>query len=121
MGIAVVGTVGIHHSDGFGEGILAFVVVGDHQVDAQTGAQLGFLHGGDATVHRDDQGDTLFFQLVDGNGVQTVAFLQPSGDVGDAMHTKAAQKMGEQAGGGDAIHIVVTENGDRLTPLHGEP
>ena len=96
------------------------MVVGDYQIDAQFPAKLRFLKGGDAAVHGDDQPHTLLMELMDGDGVQAVAFLQTAGDVGEAVRSVAAQKIGEQTGGGDAVHIVVTEYGDPLPLGHGQ-
>ena len=83
-------------------------------------AQLRFVDGGDAAVHADDEVHALGVKLVDGDGVQTVALLQPGGDVADAVCAHAAQKVREHAGGGDAVHIIVAEDGDFFAPVDGE-
>ena len=93
VGVAAVRPVGVHHRHGLGQLILAFVVVGDHKIDAQLPAQLRFLHGGDAAVHRNDEPHTLRMQEVDRDGIQTVAFLQPAGDIGHAVRPVAAEKI----------------------------
>ena len=116
----IVGTVRVYHCNGTGQRILALVMVGDNQVDAQRGAKLGLLNGGDAAIHGDDECDTLPLQLLDGNGVQAIAFLQAAGNVGNTMHPVAAQEVGQQAGGGDAVHIVVAENGNGFALGHGQ-
>ena len=64
----------------------------------------------------DDQVDTVGMELVDGNGVQAIALFQTSGDIGDTVGTVAAQEICQQAGGGDAVHIVVAEDGDLFLP-----
>ena len=116
MGIAAVRPMGIHHRGGFRQGILAFVVIGDHQIDAQILAHPGFLDGGDTTVHGDDQLDAFCVELVNGDGVEAVAFLQPAGDVTDHVGTLMAQKIRQKAGGGDAVHVIIAENGDLFAP-----
>ena len=95
------------------------MVVGDHQLNTQLLAKLCLLHGGNAAVHCHDQLDTFCVQLSDGNGVQAVALLQSAGDVGHAIRAKAANKVRQQAGCGDAVHIIVAENGDLLPILNG--
>ena len=92
----------------------------NHQVDTESAAHQGLFHGGDAAVHGDDQLHALGMELVDGDGVQAVALLQPPGDVAEAVCAPAAQKVGEQAGGGDAVHIVVAEDGDGFSPGDGK-
>ena len=119
VGVAAVCAVGVHHRNGLGQLILAFVVVGDDQIHPQLPAQPGFLNGGDAAVHRNNQGNALAFQLVQGNGVQAIALFQAAGDVADAVGALLAQKVGKQTGGGNAVHIVVAEDRDFFTPGNG--
>ena len=57
VGVAAVRPVGIHNCHGLGQDILAFMVVGDDQIDAQLPAQLRLGHGGDAAVYGDDEFD----------------------------------------------------------------
>ena len=120
MGIAIIGAVGVYHSHSLREDILAFMVIRNDQFHAHLLAQLGFFHGRDAAVHGDDQLDTLCGQLTDGNGIQTVAFLQSAGDVADAICTLRPQKMGQQAGGSNSVHIIVAEYGDLFSPGQGK-
>ena len=120
VGVAAVGSMGIHHCHGPGEDILALMMVGDDQIDAQLPAQLRLGHSGDAAVYGDDEFDPFAVQLPDGDGVQPVALLQPPGDVADAVRPMAAQKVRQQAGGGDPVHIIVAENGHFLSPGQGE-
>ena len=83
-------------------------------------AKLGFGDGGDTAIYRDDQLHVLLSQIVQRDGIQTVAFLQPAGDIGHAVSALAAQKGGQQAGGSDTVHIVVAEYGDFLPVHHGK-
>ena len=69
VGVPPINTMGIHHRGGLGQGVLALVVVGDDQVDAQLPAQLRFRQGGDAAVHGDHQFHTFAAQLANGDGV----------------------------------------------------
>ncbi len=120
VGIAAVGAVGVHHGHSLGEGVLAFVMVGDDQVDSQLPAQCRLLHGGDAAVHGDDELHALAGELPDGDGVQAVALLQTAGDVAAAVGALLSQVVRQQAGGGDAVHVVVAENGDFLPTAQGQ-
>ena len=123
VGVAAVVAVGVHHGNGLGQGILALMVVGDHQIHSQLPAQLRFGDGGDAAVHGDDELHAVLMELVQGDGVQTVALFQPAGDVADAVGTVAAQKVRQQTGGGDAVHVIVAKNGNFLLVFdgHGHP
>ena len=120
VGVTAVGPVGIHHGNGGGEPVLALVMVGDDQIDAHFPAQLRLGNGGDAAVHTDDELDPLVMKLVDGNGVQAVALLQPGGNVADAIGTLTAQEVRQHTGGGDAVYVIVTEDGDFLPPVDGQ-
>ena len=116
MGIAAIRPVGVNHRDCLGQGILAFVVVGDDQIHAQ----LSLGHGGNAAVHGDDELNPLVVKLVQGNGVQTVALLQPTGDVADTAAAVAAEKVCQQAGGGNAVHVIVAEDRDFFLVFDGQ-
>ena len=120
MGIAAVRAVGVYHSRCGGKRLLALMMVGNNQVNPQLPAQLRLTDGGDAAVHGDDQLDALVVKLVDGDGVQAVALLQAAGNVAHRVGAVAAEKIRQQAGGGDAVHIVVAEHGDLLPPGHGK-
>ena len=120
MRVAAVGTVGVHHCHRFRQDLFAFVVVSNHKVDAQLFAQLRFFHSGDAAVHGDNQPDAFFVQVLDGNGIQAVAFFQTAGDIADHIRAAGAQEGGQKTGGCDAVHIIVAKYGDFFTPSHGE-
>ena len=96
------------------------MMVGDDEINAQLFTQLRLIDGGDAAVHGDDQLDALSVELVDGDGIQAVALLQTAGNVAHRVGAVAAEKIRQQAGGGDAVHIVVAEHGDLLPPGHGK-
>ena len=119
VGIGAVGPVGVDDGAGLGQLLLALVVVGDDEIDAQFFAQRRLGGGGDAAVHRDDQADLLPVQLADGRLVEAVALLEPAGDIADAPASPAAQEVHQQAGGGDAVHVVVAVDGDLLAPGQG--
>ena len=120
MGIAAVGAVGVYHGNCGGQRLLALMMVGDDEINAQLLTQLRLAHGGDAAVHGDDQLDALGVELVDSDGIQAVALLQTAGNVAHRVGAVAAEKIRQQAGGGDAVHVVVAEHGDLLTPGHGK-
>ena len=120
MRITTVRTVGIYHSNGIGQLIFTFVVVGDYQINAQFFAELGFFYCSNTAVHSDDQLDTLLVEIVDGNGIQPIAFLQPTGDIADTICTVTTQKVRQQTGGGDTVHIIVTEYGNFFSAGHGK-
>ena len=125
-GVGTVRSVGVHHRGGVGELLFALVVVGDDEVHPEGFGVLRLLHAGDAAVHRDDEIHALLLpEVAHGLLPQTVAVLQPAGDILDAPSPPAAQIVHQQHGGGDAVHIVVAKDGDLLIagkggvdPLH---
>ena len=121
-GIGAAGPAGVHHRRGGGQGGLALVVVGDHQLHPQGGGAGRLLHGGDAAVHRDDEAHPLAPEGGHRLPVEAVALLHPVGDIGDHRPPLPAEEVGEQAGGGDAVHVVVAVDRDvfprRQRPAH---
>ena len=120
VGIGAVRAVGVHHRNGAGQLRLALVMVGDDQVDAQAAAELRFLVRRDAAVHRDDQVDLPARELADGDLIETVALLQPRGNIAGDAGAEASEKVGHQGGGGDAVHVVVAEYRNMLLSRHGQ-
>ena len=106
-GVGAVFPVGVHHRHGGGEFLLALVVVGDHQVDAQFLGVLHLFHGGDAAVHSDDEANPFLGQAVHRLPVHPIAFGQAVGDIVAHVPSLVPQVVGEQAGGGDAVHVIV--------------
>ena len=96
------------------------MVVGDDHVHPQGAGQLRLLHGGDAAVHGDDQGHPLPGQQGHGLPVQAIALIQAAGDVGGDGHPPPDKEIGEQAGGGDAVHVVVPVDRYLFAPLHSQ-
>ena len=120
-GVRAVRPVGVHHRGRRGQPRLAGVVVGDDHVHPKLRRQGGLLHRCDAAVHRDDESDPLFRQGVDRLRIQAVALSQAAGDVGNPLPAAGGQKLGQQAGGGDPVHVVVSVDGDKLLLLQGLP
>ena len=83
------------------------------------GAKLCLLQSGDAAVNGDDHTHALRMQVKNGTLVEAVALLQAAGNVADAVGTQTAQIVGQKTGGGDAVHVVVAENGDLRMSLYG--
>ena len=106
-GVGAILPVGVHHRHGGGEFLLALVVVGDHQVDAQFLGVLHLFHGGDAAVHGDDEANPFLGQAVHRLPVHPIAFGQAVGDIVAHVPSLVPQVVGEQAGGGDAVHVIV--------------
>ena len=118
-GIGAVLPVGVHHCHGLGQALLALVVVGDDHVHPQGGCVGRLLHGGDAAVHGDDQGDSPLRQGPDRGRIHPVALVQPVGDVILHPGPPGAEVVGQQAGGGDPVHVIVPVDGDLLPGLQG--
>ena len=120
-GRRVVWPLRIHHRRGGGKLRLAFVVIGDDHIHAGGGGIGGLRNGGDAAVHRDDERDALAFQMIDRADIQTVALVEPVGDIQRRFQADAAKILGQQAGGGDTVHVVIAVYRGGLAPLQGEP
>ena len=61
-----------------------------------------------------DQAHALLVQCGQRGGVDAVALVVAAGDVGDAAQALAVQIIGQQAGGGDAVHVIVAVDRDRF-------
>ena len=120
-GIGAVRPLGVHHRHGVGQGVLALVVVRDDQVQADFFGVAGLLHAGDTAVHGDDQGHALLPQGAQGILPQAVAVLDAAGDVFQAVPSAQPQVVHQQHGGGDAVHVVVSEHGHPLAGLQAPP
>ena len=88
------------------------MVVGDDDIHPQTPGVGGLLQGGDAAVHGDDEGDPLGVEGIHRLPVEAVALLQAVGDVRDHPGPPFPEELGEQTGGGDAVYIIVSIDGD---------
>ena len=95
------------------------MVVGDDQVDAQLPGVGGLLHGGDAVVHRDDQGIALVRQFFQRVPVHAVAALGAQGQFAAHLRAQVGEILVQNGGGGNAVHVVVAVNDDGLALLHG--
>ena len=91
-------------------------MIRDDQIHALLPAEAGLLTGGDSAVHGDDQTDALGLQTDNGLLIEAVALLDPPGDIAGDLTALAPEKLRQQAGGGDAIHIVVAKDRDVLPP-----
>jgi hypothetical protein len=58
-------------------------------------------------------------QRLDGRRVQTVALLQPVGDIELTGGAAGPEILRQQAGGGDAVHVVVAVDGHSLAVRQG--
>ena len=119
MRIGVIAAVRVDNGHAVRQRLLALVVIGNAQIDAEAFAVFRLLDGGDAAVNGDDELRALLVERADGELVQPIALLQPAGDVGDAAVEPAlpAEKVRQQRGRGDAVHIVVAEHDDLLAAL----
>ena len=120
VGIAVTLAMGVHHSHCLRQPVFALMVIGDDEIHAQLPAQRRLLHGGNAAVHRHNQGHALTGQEPDRRRVQTVALPHPSGDVGPAVRSPLPEEIREQACGSHTVYIIVPKDCHCLSPLQGK-
>ena len=107
---AAVRAVGVDHGAGGGQLVLTFVVIGDDEVDAERGGERRFLHAGDAAVDRDDQRHAGLGKCADGVTAEAVALLDAAGNVHRHIRPARAEIIGQKAGRGDTVHVVVAED-----------
>ena len=118
-GVRAVRPVGVHHGHGPRQGLPALVVVRHHHVHAQGPGVVHLLHPGDAAVHGDEESGPLLPQAADGVQAQAVAVLHPAGDVAQALRSLAAEVVLHHHRRGDAVHVVVPEDGHGLAVRDG--
>ena len=118
-GVGAVAAAGVHHRSGLGQDVLALVVVGDDQIQADLPGVAGLLHAGDAAVHGDHQAHPPVPEGAQGLPPQAVAVLHPAGDVLQTVRPPGAQVVHQQHRGGDAVHVVVAEDGHPLAAGDG--
>ena len=89
-------------------------MIRDHRIHPQSGGVGDLGVGGDARIHRNDEGHALGGQLVYGPHRHAVALSQTVGYV--AGHVSPQSLEVEVQGGhrGDTVHVVVAVNGDAL-------
>ena len=95
------------------------MVVGYNHIQPDLPGVGGLLHSGDAAVHRDDQAGAATGQMIQRAAVEPIALPVPVRNVGQAVQPFEAEVVREQAGGGDAVHVVVAVDRYRLPVLYG--
>jgi len=95
------------------------VVIGDDEVYAEFFGGLCGCGGGDAAIDCDDDFGALVGECFDGGFVEAVAFVDSVGDVGGdfGVGCDDPEHVDEDCGGGDAIDIVIAEDGDWFAVL----
>ena len=98
------------------------MVVGDHHVDALFAGVVHLIHRRDAVVHRDNESGSLFGEPVDGRPVKPVAVPLAFRQLVKHIRPARGQIAVQQHRRGDAVRVVIPENGDPLAavyrPLH---
>ena len=107
--------LGVNNGYRFGYSLLAaLVMIGYDEVDAHLFGVLGLLGCGYAAVNAYYEADALAVQRVDRRAVESVALADAVGYIRIALKPPAAQPIGQKAGRGYAVNVVVTVNGYRL-------
>ncbi len=104
----VVAEAGVGDRVGVRQGLGRHVVVGNHHREAQFPGPRHGAHVADAAVHGEQDARFLFggkaFDLGD---VEPVTFLAPVREVDARGYVVKAQRLQDQRGPGDAVHVVV--------------
>ena len=96
------------------------VVVGHDDIHATLDKVANLLGSGDAVVDRHDQaGVALGHHALEGGARKAVALVETARDKRGGIGAKRAQRLGEQARRGDAVHIEITEHGYGRALAHG--
>ena len=91
------------------------MVVGDDNIKAYPFCLLNLRQAGDATINSNNQTDTLLAKVFQGRFFQAVAFRQAVRDVRDGLTAKSRESLNEQGGGGYAVSIIVSVDGNFFT------
>ena len=118
-GAFVVGAVGVDDGGGPGQRFAGQVVVGDDQVETEFGGAIGFGHGGDAVVHRDDELIALGGQAAHGLRVEAVTAAVPAGQLAAHMRALVGKAFVQDGGGGNAVDIIIAKNDDGFLVFDG--
>lgn len=94
------------------------MVVGDDQIYAQLLCAAGFLHSGNAVVHRHHQRVSLFCQSLEYIGIQAISPAFPAGQFTANLRPLVGQTLKQDGRCRDAVHIVVAKNDDGLAFFH---
>ena len=92
------------------------MMIQDDHVHAAILQPLDWFNGGRSAIHGEEQADGKFLEAMGHPiGAEPVAFLQPVREI--VVHAPAhpAQKLGQQSGRGNAIHVVITKDHHRFT------
>ena len=97
------------------------MVVGDDEVDAEFFGDDCGVGCSDAAVDGDDDFGACISEGLDGGFVEAVAFIEAVGDVGVdfGVGCDDTEHVVEDGGGGDAVDIIITEDGDWFIVFDG--
>ncbi len=115
--VPAVPPLGVEHGQGPRQLVVRLVVVGDDEVDAKLARAIRGLGRPDATIDRHDDASPIGMEPVDGRRLQPVAVANPVGQ--EMRHVGPQQLEGatHHDGRGDAVHVVVSVDGDSLPSL----
>ena len=95
------------------------MVVCDDGVNAEGGGIICLLCGCDAAVHRDNQGYALLMKPADSSAIEAVALIIAIRNIPHTGDTFGGQIVCQEAGGGDAVHVIVSVNGGFFSVCYG--
>jgi hypothetical protein len=111
-GIVAVGESGVNQ-EGIGELGGELVMVADDEFHAEFASEGGFIDAGDAAIDGEEEPRRVFLgERADGVRIESVAFVHPIRDVVVDLRTGEFQAVPEEAGGGNAVDIVVAVDGN---------
>ena len=110
----------IEHGLAVGQPRTELMVVGDDHAHAQLARVRDLVRTGDAAVHGDQQ-LRVRSDFVDGRHVEAVALAVPVRNVKPGLRALLAQVRQQDRRRRDAVHVVIAEDDDLVTPRDAVP
>ena len=86
------------------------MVVSNENINPERGGKIRLFQGSDSAVHRNDEGNAFFFQFFNSLVIQAVSFITAVGNISFTGDTFRRKIVCKQAGGSNAVNIIVPEN-----------
>src|SRR5215212_10930434 len=95
------------------------MMVADNEVQADGLRVECFLGGTDPAIYSDDQFHAIRFEGIQSIFVEAIAFIKSVRNIAAHISAKRFQRLHEERGGRDAVHIIIAVDRDRLVVLQG--
>src|ERR1044071_17988 len=93
------------------------MMVADNKIQADGPGVECFLGGTDPAIYSDDQFHAIRFEGIKSIFVEAVAFIKSVRDIAAHISAKRFERLHEERGGRDTVHIIIAVDSDRLVVL----